>query len=126
MCALATDRDLESASSKRINLRPLKTVNYVLCVSVCVFVKVLSALCSCVFVLCSVCVHVLCSCLCGMCTVNVCGVVFEFVWRVHTMCMWCVDGVICSGKENDERNREHVVLNLLSNHEWVNSQTLDG
>ena len=43
--------------------------------------------------------EVLCSCLCGMCTV----------------CVWCVDGVVCSGEANDERNREHVVLNLLSN-----------
>ena len=29
--------------------------------------------------------------------------------------------MVCSGKAIDERNREHVVVNLLSNFEWVKS-----
>ena len=66
---------------------------------------------------------------------NVYGVVFVFVWHVHgecvwccvrvcvacARCVWCVDGVVCSGKATDERNRERVVLDPLSNFNRVKS-----
>ena len=82
ICAPATDRYLECASSKSMNLRNPTTVNYVLCVSafflifrsvVCVWLR--SCVCVCVSV-CSVCVVVSvlcvwlfmwCVCLCGVC-----------------------------------------------------------
>ena len=67
----------------------------------------------CVVYLCVVCV-VCVVCLCGVCTECVWhGVVFVFAWHVHGVCVLCVDGVVCSGEANDERNREHVVLNPL-------------
>ena len=30
------------------------------------------------------------------------------------VCVWCVAGVVCSSKANDEKNRVHGVLNLPS------------
>ena len=47
--ALTTDRDLESALSKSIHLRPPRTVNYVLRVIVCCVVCVVCARCECLF-----------------------------------------------------------------------------
>ena len=49
-----------------------------------------------------------------MCTVNVYGVVFVFAWHVHGVCVkrCCV----CSGKANDVRNWEHVVLWGITKH----------
>ena len=32
-----------------------------------------------------------------------------------------INHMVCSGKANDERNREHVVLNLLSHVKWTKS-----
>ena len=50
-------------------------------------------------------------CVCVRVRVSVC-VVCVCVACAHCVCRVC-DGVVCSGNANDERNREHVVLNLL-------------
>ena len=88
----------------------------VLCVClfcVCVVVKFVCVVVS------FVCVSVLC-CVFGLCCESVVGVLFVIVWRVHGVCG--VHGyVVCSGKANDERKREHVVLNVFSNIKWVKS-----
>ena len=73
-----------------------------------------NVLCVIVYCLACVCGKVLCVCVC----VCVCG--------VCTLCVCGVGGVLCSGKANDWRNRARVVLDLLSNSKWVNSQTLNG
>ena len=59
-------------------------------------------------------VFMCCVCVCVACA------------RCVSICVWCVGGVctvVCSGKANDQRNREREVFDLLSNFKWVNSQT---
>ena len=98
---MVIDRDLESASSESMNLRPPNTVKYVCCVCLCRSFLYVSV--------CSVCVLFCLSCVCV---------------SVHVVCVLCVCscGVfVCSGKANDWENRECVVFDLLSNVKWARS-----
>ena len=92
-----TNRDLESASSKSMNLSLPKTMNCVLCVSIFSLCFGLLCVCCCVFfvhvcvsvhVVVCVCVRVLCVCSC-----DVCVCVHVLCVYVHAGCAWgwCVE-----------------------------------
>ena len=106
ICATATDRDLESASSKRVNLRPLGCVwlFMVVCFFVCgVFVGVVlfvmlccvygESVCVCVCVcLCVSVFVVLCrSCLCVCC----CVLYVTVLSALCSLCVWFVLSKCC-------------------------------
>ena len=115
------NRDLESASSKSMNLSPPKTVNFVLCVCLDMLFVFRSALCVCCCVF-PVCLFIWCVCVC-LCSRVVC-VHALCVCGVFTRCVYVVV-CVCSGKANDERNRDRVVLDLLSNLKWASSTMKD-
>ena len=91
------NRDLESASSKSMNLSPPKTVNFVLCVCLDMLFVFRSALCvcRCVFPVClfmwCVCVFVFTCCVSFMWCVCLCSrVVCVFVCSCVVCMWWCV------------------------------------